>query len=256
MELLPGVHQVDGVTGANVYLLVRPEGLVLVDTGLPGNAGPVLDYLRALGHGPHDVAAVLLTHAHLDHAGSAAALRERTRARVALHCGDTVGRDGARLVRPVLDGTAGAVSLLLSRLSRYPASPVDMLVEDGREVVPGVVALHTPGHTPGSVCYLVPERGLLLTGDMILNNGDHLSRPLPYGGADVAQYEASLRRLASLGVERALFGHGPPLREGAGEAIRRLAERPPNGPAFWRALRNWRRLIRFAWRLQHYQPYR
>ena len=68
MELMPGIHQIDGVT-CNVYLIVEPDGLTLVDSGMPGAQKRILAAVQALGHAPRDVRRILLTHQHIDHVG-------------------------------------------------------------------------------------------------------------------------------------------------------------------------------------------
>ena len=67
------IHRIPGVRGANAWLVASDEGLVLVDTGLPGNGGRIVAFLAALGRAPGDLSAIALTHYDPDHAGSAAA---------------------------------------------------------------------------------------------------------------------------------------------------------------------------------------
>jgi hydroxyacylglutathione hydrolase len=99
---------------SNCYLLLgtRP---VLVDTGAPGDLKRLLSGLKAYGVAPKDLALILLTHGHSNHAGCAAELRRRSGAHIALHIGDTDlvrhGRNGVlapqdtlgRVLRPFVD---------------------------------------------------------------------------------------------------------------------------------------------------------
>jgi hydroxyacylglutathione hydrolase len=84
MEILPGIHQVDGVN-ANSYFVIGDE-IMLIDTGMPRNAKKILDYLHnTLGRNPSDIKTIVLTHYHLDHTGNLFDLKEITKAKVAVH---------------------------------------------------------------------------------------------------------------------------------------------------------------------------
>lgn len=222
------VIRVEGTRGSNVYLVIG-ERLTLVDTGLGGNERAILRAIQALDRKPDDLAFILLTHHHRDHTGSAEAIRDLTGARVIAHRAE-VGPDGA--IEP-------------GRRRRRTSVPVDQTVEDGEVLDNGMVVVHTPGHTKGSACYLVPERKSLFLGDVAINNLDRLSRPLPYSNIDAEAYEASLRKIATLDASEGYFGHGPPLRDGLQEALRELIERP-RAPTWLRLLRGWRDLVRFG----------
>ncbi|MSQ41216.1 MAG: MBL fold metallo-hydrolase [Dehalococcoidia bacterium] len=82
MEVLPGVHWIRGVRGGNVFLLEAPQGLTLVDAGLPGSHGKILRFIGSMGRRPEELRAVIITRSHPDHMGSASALRRRTGAQV------------------------------------------------------------------------------------------------------------------------------------------------------------------------------
>ena len=81
MLIAPNIHCVPGVI-ANVFVLVDPDGLTLVDAGLPYNQRRILAYLQTLGYPPQAVRRILVPHADRDHIGSLAALQARTGARV------------------------------------------------------------------------------------------------------------------------------------------------------------------------------
>ncbi|MEX2599560.1 MAG: MBL fold metallo-hydrolase, partial [Dehalococcoidia bacterium] len=85
MEVAPGVYQVPGVRGANIFLLASGDGLTLVDSGLPGDARAILRFIQALGHDTAELRRIILTHGHPDHTGSAKALRDATGAEVLIH---------------------------------------------------------------------------------------------------------------------------------------------------------------------------
>ncbi len=83
-EITEGVYRVPA-RAANTYLVEAEKGLVLVDTGLPGSEKKILSTIDSIGRKPADVKLVLLTHRHLDHIGSAAALKRETDAVLASH---------------------------------------------------------------------------------------------------------------------------------------------------------------------------
>ena len=88
MQIFPDVHQVDGVD-CNVYIITEPDGLTIVDAGLPGAPKRILAAIAALGHSPRDVHHILLTHQHVDHIGGLARLAAATGAETWASGGDT-----------------------------------------------------------------------------------------------------------------------------------------------------------------------
>ena len=140
------------------------------------------------------VESILLTHAHFDHALIAAKLAEKTGAGIYLH----------RLDAPLLaDPDKNASACFGSAPLRAKA---DRLLEDGDEIRLGesvFTVLHTPGHSPGSVCFLCGD--LLFTGDTLFFND--YGRTDLYGGNE-EDLAVSLERLSSLkGVLRVFPGH-------------------------------------------------
>ena len=81
MEILPNVHLIPNIV-ANPYLLVDPDGLTLIDAGLPGSHRKILRYMASLGYAPADLKRILITHADFDHVGGLAALKAASGARV------------------------------------------------------------------------------------------------------------------------------------------------------------------------------
>jgi len=152
---------------SNCYLLLG-ERPVLVDTGAPGDLKRILSALKAHDLEPRQLALILLTHGHGDHAGCAAELKRRSGAQIALHTAD------AALARSGRSGVL-AVQDVLGRLMRpfideefEPFEP-DLLFEQGIALEPYGLrgrVLPTPGHTPGSVS-VVLANGEALIGDVL-----------------------------------------------------------------------------------------
>lgn len=181
-----------GMLEGNCYLVkCGPGGEgVIIDPGDEGDR--IVAVVKAMGLEPE---AILLTHGHIDHVNAAGALRRRLRSRVVCHPGD----------RAMVE--EGEV-LSLWGLQREPCK-VDQEVLDGDIVPVGgskFRVIHTPGHTRGSVCYMLDS--LLFSGD-VLFKGSIGRTDLP-GGSDRDMAETLRSRIAVLdpGV-RVYPGHGP-----------------------------------------------
>lgn len=155
---------------SNVFLVACGGECLLVDSG-PGGRWKTLDRrLRRLGVGR--LAALVLTHAHYDHAGNAARLQEKYEAKVIAHIAE--GPFLARGENNAVDGTNALTRLmvaglgkLFARRARYEPCRPDIQVDpsfDLREFGFKADILHTPGHTPGSLSVIVDDE-IALVGD-------------------------------------------------------------------------------------------
>ncbi len=236
MEIFPGVHMTPSVRWSRAYLIVG-ETLALVDSGLPWNPSGIVKYIRSIGREPSELRHILVTHSHPDHTGGTSSLVKATGASVAAHRSDTKRLDGNREVLAYI-GSLGKISAPLPFMRK---TPVGSLVDDG-DVLPihgGIRVIHTPGHTPGSVCYLLEESGVLFSGDTIFSDGQQLSRSVRFPGYDRESYVRSLKRLSEFGFESVCGGHGSPLRSGGSVALRSLLRESPDPPTwggFFRSL--------------------
>ena len=212
MEVLPGVHQVEGVRWSNVYL-IEDEVMALVDTGPPGSAGRVARLIKALGRKPEELRYILLTHSHPDHTGSVAAIRKLTGAQVMAHSHDTRQHEAGDTSASYM-GLFGSLPLPIPFLRR---APVDIMAEEEHPLpgLGGLKVIHTPGHTPGSLCFLLEDKGVLFTGDTLFSNGVRFSGSMPYPGSSMADYHSSLLKLRQLDFRVACGGHGRPLAQGS-----------------------------------------
>ena len=179
----------------NAYVLIRGKEAAVVDTGTAGNGSKIADVVRTAGLSWDAVHHVILTHYHPDHVGSV---------------GEVLGAAAKATAY------AGAADIPQIKSPR----PIKA-VADNDEVF-GLRVIATPGHTPGHVCVFDPAGSLLILGDA-MNNIDKLAGPNPQYTADMARAHQSVKKLAKLKFERAVFGHGEPIDKGASQAIAKLA---------------------------------
>lgn len=229
MEIVPGVHMVPGVRWSRVYL-IEGETLALVDSGPPWSAPTIAAYIRSLGRSPSEVSHVLMTHSHFDHSGGARSLAMRTGALVVAHSDDTMAVSSGEAHLSYL-GVLGRVRAPIPMLR---GTPVGRTVEDGEvlTVGSGVRVIHTPGHTPGSVCYHLERAGVLFTGDTVFSGGRAVSLSAPYPKSSRSDLKQSLSRLAALDFDVLCGGHGTPLVGGASDRLNELLATQPEPPTW------------------------
>jgi glyoxylase-like metal-dependent hydrolase (beta-lactamase superfamily II) len=203
--------------GAFNRYLVGDEGWILIDAGIPYTAGRVERTLAWLGVDPREVRLILLTHGHIDHAGSASALQRLTGASVAIHERDRAWVESGYVAVPRMWGRVGQIAgrpiEWIARAMRFPPVQADVVIGDaGLSLesygIHGRV-IHTPGHTRGSVSLLL-ESGEAFVGD--LGGGAHgpgRKPGIPPAGNDRNQILASWERLFREGVTTIYPGHGP-----------------------------------------------
>ena len=142
--------------------LIKGIRSILVDTGIPGSEKKILEKLSLHGVKPTDISLILLTHCHSDHFGSAAALKEITGARVAIHQSEAEAlRQGMNVDIVPTGGFGRFFKLLMSGTTQFPPVEPDILIEQelsldefGGE---GKV-ISTPGHTSGSMSVMLTNK--------------------------------------------------------------------------------------------------
>ncbi|MFI5454430.1 MAG: MBL fold metallo-hydrolase [Isosphaerales bacterium] len=215
-----GVYILGSLEPSTAYAVETSEGVVLVDSGLRSDASLLKSQIASLGLDWRHVRAILLTHAHGDHTGGAERLRAETGAKV------YAGEGDAGVIRAGGPREAIFSAFSLPEGELHPTT-IDVALKGGESIAFGDVrfrALATPGHTPGSICYLM-ERGdlrALFAGDVIsMLVGEEKShvriwKPLgtysaylpPRYRGDAKAYLASLRKLRALPMpDLVLPGH-------------------------------------------------
>ncbi len=191
---------------SNIYLL----GDTVIDTGTGFNFTRLYSILKSLKSGFDDIAHIINTHAHFDHIGGNGYF---TKAAIAIH------QDDASVL------VAGDVKLAMADYfdGKLKARPPERILKGGEKIRAGnhnLEVIHTPGHTPGSICLWDAATGTLFTGDTVFENG--LGRTDIPGG-DPAALARSLERLKALKPKVILPGHGKPVTVGADRLLARLS---------------------------------
>lgn len=242
-ELLPDLARLR-VLFVNAYFVGIPQqegSWVLVDAGLPGTCRYFLRAARErFGEVPPE--AIILTHGHFDHVGTAAQLADHWNVPIYAHRLEmpyVTGQSSYPPADPTVGGGLMALSAPLFRRRPYDLRPrVQTLPDDG--TVPGLPGwrwIHTPGHTHGHVSLLRDSDRALIAGDAfvtvqqesllaVLTQWPAVHGPPSYFTSDWQEAGRSVRRLAELEPELAATGHGVPIR-GAElrEGLHALAER-------------------------------
>ncbi|MBN1323263.1 MAG: MBL fold metallo-hydrolase [Methanotrichaceae archaeon] len=174
-----------------VYIyLIYDEEICLIDSGVAFSEGLIRDYLKDTGRRPGEISLLILTHAHPDHIGAAAAIKEMSDCSVAAHSADQrwiENTDQQLMDRPV----PGFEDLVSGKVR------VDRILKDGDVIDLGddsrLCVLHTPGHSPGSISLWMPSEKVLFPADAIPVAGE-----MPIYD-DIRSSAKSIQRLRSIG---------------------------------------------------------
>jgi glyoxylase-like metal-dependent hydrolase (beta-lactamase superfamily II) len=187
--------------GTNTYLVGERE-LAVIDPG-PEDAAHIRAILDA---GAGRIRWILCSHTHLDHASSAMTLKKATGAKIA-----AMAKAGTASPAP---GGEHDVKLVLDQ----PLADGDAVELDGFSLR----AVHTPGHASNHLCFLLPETGMLFTGDHVMEGSTVVIGP-PDG--NMRAYLQSLRRLLELEIAVLAPGHGYLIHDPHAEAERLIEHR-------------------------------
>lgn len=233
-----------GTRWVNYYLVAEGGEFTLIDAGYPGYWNQLSEALAALSSSPDAVRGVLVTHHHVDHAGTTERLRTDARASVFVGAGDTSRVSGEEASYPLAGFYRQACRPSMLRYlahtvavggARYrPVQATEAPTDGGTLDFPGSPTIvFTPGHTSGHYSVALRARGVLFTGDAMVNFDYATGRSgiaLHRFNEDRIAAATALDRLADMNADLVLFGHGEPWTGGvtaALDVVRSRAAEPP-----------------------------
>lgn len=241
-EPAEGVFFVEGP--ASNWIIVR-EGadFILIDGGYPRDVEHVLTSIRYVGLEPGHAKAMLITHGHVDHTGSAAHFSREYGTRILCSPEEeahvrgqekhqvTVGQVLRRVWRPRVFRWMLHV-IRAGALSAEPATKARAWATDELQALPGSPrAVLVPGHTPGNTVFFLPNAQAVATGDALVT-GHPVSKetgvvqmlhPMFHSRPD--DVREALRRLSDVDASLILPGHGPALRMPLADAVVKISGR-------------------------------
>lgn len=221
MQLTDGVHGIpitaqlgDRELTLNPVAVETPQGLLLVDVGLPGGLPDLADSLESAGLALSETWAVVLTHKDLDHVGCLAAVVDRTDATVIAHEADA----------PVIEGETAPEN----GDPDHTPTTVDIRLVGGETFATAagpLRAVHTPGHSPGHTSLYFPGENLLLPADALNVVDGELVGPREDVTPDLGTAWQSVGILGELEIDHTHCFHGGNVEAGTDRIETLLAER-------------------------------
>ncbi len=192
--IVGGPDITDGRDGC-VYLISLGE-LILIDSGAGWSVESIIGNIKRLGFDPRNLAKVLLTHCQIDHVGGMPEIRKRFGAKVYIH----------KLDAPPLENGDPILTAAKWYQTDFPPTSVDVQLDSPEETLmvgdQKIVCLHTPGHTPGSICIYLERDGR-----RILFGQDLHGPLLDEFGSNIEDYGRSTQKLLDLEADILCEGH-------------------------------------------------
>lgn len=222
MRLAPHLHRLGNDIVAS-YLVDLPDGITLIDAGMPGHWSDLLRELDALGRPLSDIRGLVLTHGDSDHIGFAERLRREAAVPVFIHADDAhrarTGEKprtpmGAARLGPTLGFFAYGIRKRALRI-RHVREVTEVADGDVLDLPGSPLVIGMPGHSPGSIAVHVPAADAVFVGDALTTRhvltGRTGAQPAPFTD-EPEEALVSLDRLAEVSASWVLPGHGAPWR--------------------------------------------
>ncbi|HQL89761.1 MAG TPA: MBL fold metallo-hydrolase [Syntrophales bacterium] len=181
---------------ATVFVIDFSGELVMIDAGAGRSARTLVRNIEAAGLDPAKISTLILTHCHIDHIGAAPYFREAFGCRLAAHELDT---------RAIEEGDPVMTAANWYE-TEFPPTPIDIRIRGDHEILncggEELHVLHTPGHTPGSLCLYLDREG-----KRVLFGQDIHGPFLPGFGSDVSRWRKSMEKLLALDADILCEGH-------------------------------------------------
>ncbi len=192
--IVGGPDNTEGRDGC-VYLMSLDE-LILIDTGAGWSVENILNNINKLGINCGNLNKILLTHCHIDHIGGAPEMRRRFGSKIYIHQLDALPLENGD---PILTAASWYQT-------SFPPTPVDVKFSLKEEILTfgdqKVICVHTPGHTPGSICIYLDKDG-----KRILFAQDLHGPILKEFGSNLENYGRSTKKLLELDADILCEGH-------------------------------------------------
>lgn len=205
----PGRTNICGLSWSSMILVKTERHNIIIDLGSYPSRRYLLEALEKRGLKPRDVDTVLFTHLHHDHIAGIDMFP---------HALFVYGRKEWEYANLTTENAVQQASL--SMLHAYPRR----LVEDGEVVFPGIIAMLTPGHTPGGISYVmdVEEEKWVAAGDAVKNRGELLFHDFDMSSSS-KESEESIKRIKQI-ADVVIPGHDCMLRIGKNGEIKPMSE--------------------------------
>jgi hydroxyacylglutathione hydrolase len=230
MELGTYIRKIPDIRGANVYVVLdmiegKNGGLTLIDTGMPGNASRIIDFLRSLDKReqqdwlPSNLT-IILTHSDIDHSGSASELKNIVKdSKIAIHEADAPRLSGEKELKKVKSAMGILFKIMGGFMKFHPVKP-DIVLRGG-EVINGLTVIHTPGHTDGSISLYSKTLKAIFVGDALrTDKNGNLKRASSAMTLNMDEANNSIRHISSYDFELLLPGHGAPILKEASKKVK------------------------------------
>ncbi|MCX6215993.1 MBL fold metallo-hydrolase [Spirosoma sp.] len=223
-QITPSLYQISlGVVNAFI-IKDGDDDLTLVDTGYKGSLPRIFSAIKQGGYKPAAIKRMILTHAHPDHAGSAAAIKAELGIPLLAHQQEAPLLNEGHSGNSPISCSPGIINwLIFSLFIKRGASTIDPVHVDDRlnhlDMVPiagGLQVIHTPGHSTGHIALLLKREGILIAGDLCANVAG-LDLSTVYENRTLAL--KSILEVATFHFDKAVFGHGRPLKQQANQQL-------------------------------------